>query len=68
MSLLLPFGKQTGLSIGIHGTGMVTEDTYDSAGTLQSTTTEPFDQVFVTRRATGDRWLNVDVLPPPAGG
>ncbi len=68
MSLLKPFGKQTGLSIGIHATGTVTEETYDAAGTLQTTTSEPFDQVFVTRRATGGRWLNVDMLPPPAGG
>ena len=68
MSLLKPFGKQTGLSIGIHATGTVTEETYDAAGNLQSTTSEPFDQVFVTRRATGGRWLNVDMLPPPAGG
>ena len=38
MSLLKPFGKQTGLSIGIHATGTVTEETYDAAGNLQSTT------------------------------
>jgi hypothetical protein len=25
--------------------------------------TKPFADTFVTRRATGDRWLNVAVLP-----
>ncbi len=68
MSLLKPFGKQTGLSIGIHATGTVTEETYGAAGTLRSSTTTPFDQTFVTRRATGDRWLNVAVLPGRSTG
>ncbi len=63
MSLLKPFGKQTGLSIGIHARGTVTEETYDAAGTLQSSTTSPFAKTFVTRRATGGRWLNVATLP-----
>ncbi len=68
MSLLLPFGKQTGLSIGIHAKGTVTEETYDAAGTLQSSEAKPFDTVFVTRRATGGRWLNVAELPPGSKG
>jgi Na+-translocating ferredoxin:NAD+ oxidoreductase RnfD subunit len=68
MALLLPFGKQTGLSIGIHATGTVTHETFDAAGTLQSSTSEPFDTVFVTRRATGGRWLNVAELPPDSTG
>ncbi len=66
VSLLVPFGKQTGLSLGFHGTGTVTIETYDSSGSMQSTTTEPFDTMFAVRRATGDRWLNVGELPPPS--
>jgi Na+-translocating ferredoxin:NAD+ oxidoreductase RnfD subunit len=65
VSLLVPFGVQTGLSLGFHGTGTVTAETYDANGNLVSTISEPFDQVFAVRRATGDRWLNVAVLPPP---
>jgi len=36
-------------------------------GALVGTETEPFEQTFVMRRATGGRWLNVAVLPPGAG-
>ena len=68
-SLLVPFGAQTGLSLGLHGRGTLTRETYDASGTLISSQTEPFDLVFAVRRATGARWLNVGVLPPsPAGG
>jgi hypothetical protein len=63
--LLVPFGAQTGLSLGFHGTGNVTVDTYDSTGNkLGSSSPEPFDQIFAVRRATGDRWLLVGVQPP----
>jgi len=62
--LLVPFGMQTGLSLGLHGRGTVTIETYDQSGQLVSTASEPFDDVFAVRRATGDRWLNVAVLPP----
>ena len=65
-SLLVPFGKQTGLSLGFHGTGTVTVETYDSSGNLTSTVTQPFDELFAVRRATGARWLNVGELPPPS--
>ena len=68
MSLLVPFGKQTGLSLGFHGTGNVTVETYDSTGTLQSSATQPLDTMFAVRRATGARWLNVaSCLRPPSG-
>jgi Na+-translocating ferredoxin:NAD+ oxidoreductase RnfD subunit len=63
VSLVVPFGKQTGLSLGFTGAGTVTEDTYDSAGTLVSSTTQPFNTKFAVRRATGARWLNVGELP-----
>lgn len=65
VSLLIPFGKQTGLSLGFHVTGTVTEQTIDSAGNVTATTTEPIDTMFAVRRATGARWLNVGELPPP---
>jgi hypothetical protein len=67
MSLLLPFGRQDGLSLGLDSRGTVTEETYDKAGVLVSTHATPFAQTFVVRRATGGRWLNVAVLPPGAG-
>ena len=64
VQLLVPFGMQTGLSLGFHATGTVTAQTYDPSGALASTTTQPFDRVFAVRRATGARWLNVGDLPP----
>jgi len=64
LRLIVPFGVQTGISLGFDSTGTVTEETYDANGSLQSTRTIPFDQTFAVRRATGNRWLNVAVLPP----
>jgi Na+-translocating ferredoxin:NAD+ oxidoreductase RnfD subunit len=66
MSLIEPFGVQTGLSLGLDARGTMTEETYDAAGNLQGSVDSPFATTFVMRRATGDRWLNVGVLP--AGG
>jgi hypothetical protein len=63
ISLVVPFGVQSGLSMGLDSRGTVTEETYDAAGTLLSAQTSPFELRFVMRRATGDRWLNVAVLP-----
>lgn len=67
MSLLVPFGRQTGLSIGLHSRGSVTQETYNAAGALLSTQTSPFSLTFAVRRATGARWLNVAVLPEATG-
>ncbi len=64
ISLVVPFGVQTGLSMGLNSVGTVTEETYDAAGVLQSQASSPFELTFVMRRATGERWLNVAVLPP----
>jgi Na+-translocating ferredoxin:NAD+ oxidoreductase RnfD subunit len=64
--LLVPFGKQDGLSLGLESRGTVTEETYDAAGHRQARTSSPFNKTFVVRRATGARWLNVAVLPPGA--
>src|SRR4029079_6373166 len=60
---IVPFAVQTGLSLGFDSRGTVTEETYDASGTLISREERPFAQTFVTRRATGDRWLDVAVLP-----
>ena len=68
VSLLVPFGKQTGLSLGFAARGTVTDETYDAAGAVQGRETAPFAQTFVMRRATGARWLNVAVLPPGSEG
>jgi Na+-translocating ferredoxin:NAD+ oxidoreductase RnfD subunit len=65
VTLIVPFGVQTGLSLGFESRGTVTEETYDASGTLLDSTESPFAQTFVMRRATGDRWLNVAVLPLP---
>jgi len=64
VTLLVPFGKQEGLSLGLESRGTVTEETYDAAGELESSTTSPFAQTFAVRQVTGARWLNVGVLPP----
>jgi hypothetical protein len=63
VSLVRPFGKQDGLSLGLEARGLVTTETYDASGSLQARATSPFSATFVVRRATGARWLNVAVLP-----
>jgi Na+-translocating ferredoxin:NAD+ oxidoreductase RnfD subunit len=68
VSMLRPFGRQTGLSLGLTGRGTVVIETYDPAGTLQASRSEPFETTFAMRRATGARWLNVAVLPTAEGG
>jgi hypothetical protein len=66
--LLIPFGKQTGLSLGMQSKGTVTTERYDASGQLQSRTSEPFANTFSMRRATGSRWLNVGLLAFDAQG
>ncbi len=63
VTLLAPFGRQEGLSLGMKSRGTVTTETYDAAGNLRERTSAPFATTFVIRRATGARWLNVAVLP-----
>lgn len=63
VTLIVPFGRQDGLSLGLQSRGTVSIDTYDSAGHLRSSTDEPFGTTFVLRRATGGRWLDVAELP-----
>ena len=67
VSLIFPFGAQTGISLGFESRGTVTTETFDAGGALLSTESAPFEQTFALRRATGDRWLNVAVRPPAAG-
>ncbi len=64
VSLLVPFGQQSGLSLGLRGRGTVTQERYAADGTLQDRSSTPFDQTFAMRQATGDRWMIVAVLPP----
>jgi len=63
VTLLAPFGRQEGLSLGMESRGTVTTETYDNDGHLRDRTSAPFAKTFVLRRATGARWLNVAVLP-----
>ena len=63
LTLLEPFGVQSGLSLGVESTGTVVTETYDQDGVLVATDEDPFEATFVMRRATGDRWLTVAVLP-----
>jgi hypothetical protein len=64
VSLLVPFGVQTGLSMGLTGQGTVVTERYDADGTLVDRETGPFHRTFAMRQATGERWMLVGVLPP----
>ncbi len=66
--LLVPFGMQTGLSLGFDGRGTLTTVTYDANGNAGTVRSSPFALTFAMRRATGARWLNVGVLPLGSGG
>jgi hypothetical protein len=68
VTLLIPFGKQSGLSLGLESRGTVTTDTYDASGHRVARTTAPFAATFAVRRVTGDRWMNVAMVPQPAQG
>ena len=67
VTLIVPFGGQTGLSLGFDARGTVNHETYDPSGHLVSQASSSFSQTFAIRRATGARWLNVAVLPPGTG-
>jgi Na+-translocating ferredoxin:NAD+ oxidoreductase RnfD subunit len=65
-TLLIPFGKQDGFSIGLQTKGTVVQQPVDTSGAVTGdATVSPFDLTFAVRRATGDRWLTVAVLPAP---
>ncbi|HEX6140616.1 MAG TPA: RnfABCDGE type electron transport complex subunit D, partial [Candidatus Limnocylindria bacterium] len=63
VALLVPFGVQTGLSLGFQARGSLTTQTYDADGRLHDESTSPFSLTFAMRQATGSRWMNVAVLP-----
>jgi len=64
VTLLVPFGVQSGLSLGLTGRGNVVTERFDADGTRTGTETRPFHQTFAMRQATGTRWMLVGVLPP----
>ena len=68
VTLLVPFGRQESLSLGLESRGTVTTETYDSSGDLQTRVSSPFATTFALRQVTGGRWLNVAVLPPGGDG
>ncbi len=63
VSLLVPFGAQTGLSLGLTGRGTVVEERRDASGTLRGSSSQAFRLTFAMRQATGARWMLVAVLP-----
>ena len=64
--LIIPFGVQSGLSLGVQTSGTVVREVYDRAGTLLERTEAPFEETFAMRQVTGARWLTVGT-PPDAG-
>ncbi|HEX6868916.1 MAG TPA: hypothetical protein VF119_08925 [Candidatus Limnocylindrales bacterium] len=67
VTLIVPFGVQSGLSLGLESRGTATTETYDETGTLVDSTSVPFEGTFVMRQALGDRWMNVGLLPYGSG-
>ena len=64
VTLLVPFGRQDGLSLGMISEGTVTTEIRNANGEVVSTSTAPFETMWAMRRATGSRWLTVAELPP----
>ena len=62
--LLVPFGRQDGLSLGMISEGTVTTEIRDVKGSVVSSSSAPFKTMWAMRRATGSRWLIVAELPP----
>ena len=50
VTLVVPFGKQVGLSLGLESRGTMTTETYDAAGELRTRTSSPFATTFVLGR------------------
>ncbi|MFM7964488.1 MAG: hypothetical protein ACKPBF_11080, partial [Actinomycetota bacterium] len=65
VTLLVPFGRQDGLSLGMIAQGTRLTEVRDSSGTVVSRRTELFETMWAMRRATGARWLIVAELPVP---
>ena len=64
VSLLVPFGAQTGLSLGLAGTGTMIEETRDADGNVIGRAVVAVRPRVCHAAATGDRWMNVAVLRP----
>jgi hypothetical protein len=60
--LLRPFGVQDGFSVGLDGSGTLLRETW-ADGKLVSSEELAFANTFAVRRATGDRWLTIGLLP-----
>ena len=65
VTLLVPFGRQDGLSLGMVSRGTKVTEVRDRAGVVVSKSSAPFETMWAMRRATGSRWLNVAELPVP---
>ena len=65
VSLLVPFGQQTGLSLGLRRTWNRHRGALRRGRHAHDRRSSPFDQTFAMRQATGARWMLVAVLPPP---
>ena len=67
VTLVVPFGRQSGLSLGLESRGTVTTETVGADGKAVTRTSEPFATRFVMGRPTGGRWMTVAVQPLDAG-
>ena len=66
VGLIRPFGVQDGFSLGLDSTGTLVRETVGADGSIVRGEEVPFSTTFALRRATGDRWLTIAVLPPGA--
>jgi Na+-translocating ferredoxin:NAD+ oxidoreductase RnfD subunit len=60
--LIIPFGVQSGLSLGVEASGTITTETVDRGGTVLDRSQAPFRRTFAMRQVTGERWLTVGDL------
>ena len=67
VTLLEPFGRQDGLSLGLESRGTVTEETYDADGRAAGAGASPFATTFVVRQAPAGGGSTSAVLPLEAG-
>ena len=68
ITLVVPFGRQAGLSLGLETHGTRSTSTYDPDGGVRARSSVPFATSFVMGRPTGGRWLIVSVQPLEANG
>jgi len=67
VTLLVPFGRQDGLSLGMVARGTRVTEVRDASGAIISRRAAPFETMWAMRRATGARWLTIAELPVPTG-